>query len=113
MVGVEDILDPLFEFGLALEIEALKTKLPFLRVPIVSQFIDWILRKFMTQLYTPGRNAAIYLQVKLTKEHQNEELKEAVEQIKTIVAEGATDEQIRQAREEIRKRARDLVRVNI
>lgn len=110
---VETVLDIDFEFALSLSIEALKAELPFLRAPIVSQFVDWILRKFMTKLYTPGRNQAIYFQVKVTKENQNEKLEKAVDELKAEIKEGASDEKIKQTREEIRKRARDLIRVNI
>lgn len=110
---VETILDVGFEFALNVSIEMLKVELPFLRTPFISQITDYVIRKYMNKIYNPARNEAIYLQVKIVKEGQDEKYKDAVTEIQKLVKPEVSDAEKKAIREEIRKRARDLIRINI
>ena len=108
-----NISDALFELALKGTLASLRASYPFLNIPIVSQLFELLFRKIVSSFYEVGKKFGIHVGVILKTEHQQKKYDESVKELETKISQGMSDEEIKKARDEFRKRAGALIGLDI
>ena len=90
-------------------IQIVKTYLPFLRTPVISQIVDFVITKFMNLLYKEGQKNAALLIIDLNVDKQSEEYKQASSDLANAINSGKTKDEIEAERQKFKDRLRDLI----
>lgn len=85
------------------------TLMPFFGLPIVNPFFVAIAEKLYSILYAELKEEGQLLMIAIKTEFQEKKYSEAVNELKTVIDKGASDEEVKVAKDEFKKRLHDLI----
>ena len=101
----------IFDLVVKKAIQRVILAVPFFGLPVVNPVFVYVAQKLFVALYDELEFQGELLLIGLKTEHEKKKYDEAVNEFKTSIEQGKSDEEINRAHEEFKNRLRDLVRL--
>lgn len=102
------IFDVLVEKAITKVIAAI----PFFGMPVINPIFVYAAEKLYSYLYDETEEEGTLLYIGIRTDHQRSKYQESVKELETATTQGQTDAQIKQAREEFKKRLKNFINLN-
>jgi len=102
----------LFELLIEKAITKVIASVPFFGLPVINPIFIFAAEKLYSYLYDELEEEGTLLMIGIKTDHQRVKYQEATTELQTSIKEGQSDEEIKKAREEFKKRLKNLVNLN-
>jgi predicted Zn-dependent peptidase len=103
----------LFETLIQNAIKKVILAVPFFGLPVVNPLFIFVAEKLYSYLYDELEQEGTLLMIGIRTENQKVKYEESVKELEAAINQGQTDEQINLAREEFKKRLKDLINLGV
>jgi len=103
----------MFDTLIQTAIKKVISAVPFFGLPVINPIFIFAAEKLYSYLYDELEQEGTLLMIGIRTERQREHYEEAVVVLQTALNQGQTDEQIKLAREEFKKRLKDLINLGV
>lgn len=108
VVAVDGVIHTIFTVGLTAGSEVIKTYVPWLRLPVISQIFDAVVNKYGAMIDQAIQNSATFMVLNIQTSSENNAFKDSVTALKQAQTTGDQNA-IQKARDDFKKNLGNLV----